>query len=386
MTSFKFFLMTGAVTLALSAQAIAPAQAETHQWSQAEAQAWYGQQRWIVGSNFLPTDAINQLEMWQAASFDPAEIDKELGYAQGIGMNTMRVFLHDQLWAQDPEGFKARINTFLEIADRHHIKPVFVLFDSCWDPNPKLGPQHPPIPGVHNSGWVQSPGTAGLMDEASWPKYQAYVTGVVGAFGHDKRVLAWDVWNEPDNQGGGNYTQLDVPTKTAQVAKLLPQVFAWARSQDPIQPLTSGVWHDSDWSPGATLNAVEQVQLEQSDVISFHSYDWPEGLEARIKQLLPYGRPLLLTEYMARGNGSTFDTSLPMARKYNVGAINWGFVLGKSQTNMPWDSWERPYTKSPPTLWFHDIFYADGTPYRKAETDQIRAMTSAAEDAFKKKP
>jgi len=92
-----------------------------------------------------------------------------------------------------------------------------------------------------------------------------------------------------------------------------------------------------------------------------------------------------MTEYMARGNGSTFDSALPMARKYNVGAINWGFVLGKSQTNLPWDSWEKPYTKSQPTLWFHDIFYADGKPYRPAETAQIKAMTAEAEKAFRKK-
>ncbi|MFT4076920.1 MAG: cellulase family glycosylhydrolase [Asticcacaulis sp.] len=378
-------LRASVASVALLAILSGQADAETSRWSAAKANSWYGQQRWLVGSNFLPTDAINQFEMWQADTFNPAEIDKEFGYAEGIGMNTMRIFLQDQLWAQDPEGFKKRINIVLDLAAKHHIKPMLVLFDSCWDPNPKLGPQHPPIPGVHNSGWVQSPGTAGLMDEAGWSQYESYVKGIVGAFAKDDRILAWDVWNEPDNQGGGNYKQLDEATKTTQVAKLLPQVFAWARTQDPIQPLTSGVWHNDDWSPNGKLNAVERVQIDESDVISFHSYDWPERLEERIKSLQPYGRPLIMTEYMARGNGSTFDSALPMARKYNVGAINWGFVLGKSQTNMPWDSWEKPYTKTPPTLWFHDIFYPDGTPYRAAEPAQIKAMTAEAEKAFKKK-
>jgi hypothetical protein len=385
MTSvMKVFVV--ASTLTMSTQGLyAPAHAETARWTAAKANQWYGDQRWLVGSNFLPTDAINQFEMWQPDTFNTAEIDKEFGYAEGIGMNTMRIFLQDQLWAQDPEGFKTRINIVLDLAAKHHIKPMLVLFDSCWDPNPKLGLQHPPVPGVHNSGWVQSPGTPGLMDEAGWGKYESYVKGIVGAFAKDNRILAWDVWNEPDNTGGGNYQQLDEQTKTAQVAKLLPQVFVWARTQDPIQPLTSGVWHSDDWSPNGRLNAVERVQLDQSDVISFHSYDWPERLEERIKSLQPYGRPLIMTEYMARGNGSTFDSALPMARKYNVGAINWGFVLGKSQTNMPWDSWERPYTKSQPTLWFHDIFYPDGKPYRPAETQQIKTMTTEAAKTFKKK-
>ena len=374
-----------ASVFAVSVQSLyAPAQAETARWTDVRANQWYGEQRWLVGANFLPTDAINQLEMWQADTFNPAEIDKEFGYAESIGMNTMRIFLHDQLWQQDPEGLKARINVVLDLAARHHIKPMLVLFDSCWDPNPKLGMQHAPVPGVHNSGWVQSPGNAGLMDEAGWGKYESYVKGIVGAFGKDDRILAWDVWNEPDNRGGGNYEQLEEQVKIAQVAKLLPKVFAWTRSQDPKQPLTSGVWHNDDWSPKGKLNAVERVQLEQSDVISFHSYDWPERLEERIKSLQPYGRPLMMTEYMARGNGSTFDSALPMARKYNVAAINWGFVLGKSQTNMPWDSWEKPYIKNPPTLWFHDIFYPDGKAYRQAEVDQIRSLTTGAETEFEK--
>ncbi len=143
--------------------------------------------------------------MWQADTFDPATIDQELGWAENIGMNTMRVFLHNLLWEQDPKGFQQRIDAFLAIAARHHIKPVFVLFDSCWDPFPKLGPQHPPIPGVHNSGWVQAPGANVLSDPAQYPRLESYVKGVVGAFGNDRRMLAWDVWNEPDNSNDSSY-------------------------------------------------------------------------------------------------------------------------------------------------------------------------------------
>ena len=98
-------------------------------WTEARANQWYQQQPWLVGANFLPSDAINQLEMWQADTFDSAEIDRELGWAQGLGMNTMRVFLHNLLWKQDPVGFRDRINQFLEIANKHHIRPIFVLFD-----------------------------------------------------------------------------------------------------------------------------------------------------------------------------------------------------------------------------------------------------------------
>jgi hypothetical protein len=361
-----------------------PAAEAREQWSQATANAWYAKQDWLLGANYLPADAINQLEMWQPETFDPERIDKELGWAEGLGMNTMRVFLHDQLWAQDPEGFKRRIDTFLAIAAKHKIRPLFVLFDSCWDPNPKLGPQHPPIPGTHNSGWVQSPGRAGLEDERAYPRLEAYVKGVVGAFANDERILGWDVWNEPDNEGGGNYEK--TPGKAEMVAKLLPQVFAWARSADPIQPLTSGVWHDDDWTSLDKLNPVERTQITQSDVITFHDYSWPETFLKRVKQLKGWGRPIICTEYMARGNGSTFDGSLPIAKTFNVGMMNWGFVDGKSQTRFPWDSWVRPYTLQAPTVWFHDVLNADGTPYRPAEADLLRAYRAAPKGKLPPRP
>ena len=349
-------------------------------WTKQQANSWYAQQKWLVGSNYIPADAINQLEMWQEATFNPAQIDKELGWAKAMGMNTMRVYLHDLLWQQDAPGFKRRINTFLEIASKHGIKPLFVLFDSCWDPNPRLGMQRPPIPGVHNSGWVQSPGAKALADPSQYPRFESYVKDIVGSFAKDNRILGWDVWNEPDNTGGGDYNDRS-PERVAHVAKLLPQVFAWARSVDPTQPLTSGVWHNENWDNLAKLNAVEQTQLTQSDVISFHDYGWPESFEARAKALEVYGRPILCTEYMARGSGSTIDGTLPIGKRRNIAMFNWGLVNGKTQTIMPWDSWQRPYTLRPPTVWFHDLLHADGTPYRPREVAIIKALSAAPKGA-----
>jgi hypothetical protein len=357
---------------ALNAQQPATPEAR---WTEAQANAWYAQQAWPVGANFLPSTAINELEMWQAESFDAVTIDRELGWAESIGMNTMRVFLHNLLWEQDPKGFQKRIDTFLNIAARHHIRPVFVLFDSCWDPMPKLGPQHPPIPGVHNSGWVQAPGAEILSDPAQYPRMESYVKGVVGAFANDPRILAWDMWNEPDNHGGGIYAGEEPKDKTQIIVGLLPQVFAWARTAHPTQPLTSGVY-DGDWSSLAVMQPMARAQIEQSDVISFHNYGWPEEFEQRVKFLQQFHRPLLCTEYMARGAGSTFDGVLPIAHKYHVASINWGLVAGKSQTYLPWDSWQRPYVLEQPTIWFHDVFHPDGTPYRQREVEIIRDLTS----------
>jgi len=355
---------------AFSANTLAPSQ----RWSEAKANAWYQAQPWLVGSNFIPANAINELEMWQAASFDPQEIDKELGWAESLGMNTMRVFLHNLLWEQDSIGFQHRLDQFLAIASKHHIRPIFVLFDSCWDPDPRLGPQHPPIPGVHNSGWVQAPGKTILVDSQQYPRLKAYVQGVVGALANDPRVLAWDIWNEPDNDNASSYGKLEPRGKTELVLALLPQVFAWARSVHPSQPLTSGLW-TGDWTSLDKMPPMAQVQIEQSDVISFHNYDWPEGFENRNHDLQQFHRPVICTEYMARGAGSTFDTILPLAKKYHVGAISWGLVKGRSQTYLPWDSWQRPYVLLTPTVWFHDIFYEDGTAYRQREVQIFRDLT-----------
>jgi hypothetical protein len=374
--SLKTFCRLAAFALLVASLPVAQAQQTPvtgQHWTEAQASAWYAQQPWPVGANFLPSTAINELEMWQAESFDPATIDRELGWAESIGMNTMRVFLHNLLWEQDPKGFTKRIDTFLAIAARHHIRPVFVLFDSCWDPNPKLGPQHPPIPGVHNSGWVQAPGSAILSDPAQYPRLESYVKGVVGAFASDNRILAWDLWNEPDNGNDSSYTHGEPRNKNEIVLGLLPQAFAWARSERPLQPLTSGLWH-GDWTSLATMPPLARVQIEQSDVITFHNYGWPEDFEAHVKMLQQFHRPLICTEYMARGAGSTFDTVLPIARQYRVGAINWGLVAGKSQTYLPWDSWQRPYVSDQPTIWFHDVFHPDGTPYRQREAEMIRKL------------
>lgn len=347
---------------------------QTQRWTEERANAWYARQPWLVGANYIPATAINELEMWQADTFDPARIDKELGWAQSIGMNTMRVFLHDALWSQDAEGFKTRISRFLAIAQKHRIKPMLVLFDSCWDPFPKLGPQRAPAPGRHNSGWVQSPGARGLEDPAERIRLEAYVKGVVGAFGQDSRVLAWDIWNEPDNLNGSAYGAVELKDKVERVLALLPKAFEWARAGNPTQPLTSGLWQ-GDWTDDSKLSPTAAIQAAYSDVISFHDYNNPTAFEKRIQSLQRYRRPLLCTEYMARGNGSFFEGTLPVAKKYNVAAFNWGLVQGKTQTNLPWDSWQNAYVDREPAIWFHEVFFTDGKPYQPEEAAFIRRIT-----------
>lgn len=340
-------------------------------WSEERAAKWRASVGWLVGANFIPSNAVNQLEMWQADTFDPTTIDRELGWAAEIGFNSMRVFLHDLLWKQDAEGFLRRMDRFLEVADGHGIGAMFVLFDGVWDPNPELGAQRSPRPHIHNPGWVQGPGRDLLGDPGRHDELKPYVQGVLARFAADRRVHAWDLFNEPDNPNPA-YLADELSNKAEMASALLEKAFGWAREMETSQPLTCGVWF-GDWSAADGLRPIERLSLESSDFISFHSYDRLEEVTARIGALQRYGRPLLCTEYMARGAGSTFDPVLGRFKEQDVGAYNWGFVAGRTQTNYPWDSWVTAYDGEP-TPWFHDILRSDGAPYDPPEVEYIKSV------------
>jgi len=349
-------------------------EAAADRWGVERSQTWYDALPWLVGCNFTPSSAINQLEMWQAETFNPKEIDRELGWLAGIGMNTARVFLHDLLWKQDAKGFLARIDQFLDLAAKHKIRIMFVFFDSCWRPNPQLGPQPAPTPGLHNSYWVQSPGLSIVSNPEAFAQLEGYVTGVVDCLRDDERVLIWDLWNEPNNAnigtcGTGEMTHDQVGDI---INPLLAKTFQWVRSARPSQPLTSGVWI-GDWSSNDKLGPTLELQLFASDVISFHRYANLEETRASIEPLKRFGRPILCTEYLARGVESTFEEILPYFKQEKIGAYNWGAVSGKTQTIYPWDSWQKPYAKEP-VRWHHDIFRADGAPCNPAEIALIKSL------------
>lgn len=333
-------------------------QHEQNKWSIEKAENWYAKQNWLVGANFNPSTAINQLEMWQADTFDPKTIDRELGYAANIGMNAMRVYLHSLAYQSDPKGFKNRINTYLDIADKYSIKTMFVIFDDVWDKSPKIGKQPEPIPGTHNSGWVQDPGDPASIDLKNFPQLEVYVKDILNTFKNDERVLMWDLYNEPGNSD-----------KFSSSVPLLEKVFIWAREVNPSQPLTAGIWQ---WSK--KFQEVNEIQALNSDIITYHHYGEPEDHLKVINLLKTHGRPMICTEYMARTRNSRFSNILPLLKEENVGAINWGLVAGKSNTIYQWNT---PIPSGEePDEWFHDVFRKDGKPYRQDEVDLIKKLTS----------
>jgi Glycosyl hydrolases family 2, TIM barrel domain len=324
-------------------------------WSKARANKWYGDKGWLRGCDFIPSTAINQLEMWQEDTFDSSTINKELGYAQGIGLNCMRVFLHHLVWQENPEGFKQRINQYLQIANSHHILTIFVFFDDCWNENYKAGTQPLPKTGIHNSGWLRDPGSLLYKDQTLAGLLERYVKDILTTFRNDKRILLWDLYNEPGNSA---YKNKSLP--------LLRKAFFWGRQINPSQPLSAGVWDQS-------LSDLNSFQLSHSDVITYHNYQDESGHRQCIDTLEKYKRPLICTEYMARLRNSTFFNILPILKAQHIGAISWGLVAGKTNTIYAWDSPMPDGTE--PKIWFHDIFRPDGTAFNQKETDFIRSLT-----------
>lgn len=348
-------------------------------WSIEKAKEWYSKQPWLVGCNYLPANAINQIEMWQKETFDPKTIDKELQMAEDLGFNTLRVYLHDLVWEADQKGFYKRMDKFLDICKKHGMRPMFVFFDDCHHPNPKLGVQPLPVPKYHNSGWVNSPSydvsiayAEGKASEKDVARLKGYIQETMRRFKKDKRVLLWELYNEPGRNG-----------RKEKSAKLLRDAWIWAREVAPSQPIAS-------CAEGSASDLNRNLGKANSDVISFHNYGRPEQLEKKIKELLLLDRPLLCTEYMARTRGSTFQNCMPIFKKYNIGCYNWGFVSGKSATIWPRSGrknidlkksraagnvvkWGEPFPE--PKIWFHDIYRIDGTPFDQKEIDFIKDIT-----------
>ena len=331
--------------------------AQSSRWSIEKANAWYAKQGWLRGSNFQPSSAINQLEMFQPETFDTTTIDRELKWAEELGFNVMRVYLHHLLWTADREGFKSRLKTYLNISTRHHIKTLFVFFDDCWNDTAWVGKQPAPVPGVHNSGWVRDPGTMIHRYPDSLSVLETYVKDVLNTFKDHPGILLWDLYNEPGNSG---YFEKSFP--------LLKKVFEWAREVNPSQPLSVGLWNN-----GSRFKELNQFQLEHSDVITYHNYSYIDDHRHTIDTLRKYSRPLICTEYMARRNGSLFQLIMPLLKEQKVGAINWGFVSGKTNTIFAWDT---PIKEGrEPSLWFHDVYRKDKTPFSKDEVNFIKKMT-----------
>jgi hypothetical protein len=353
-----FFLLCYSYGISQQTNTGGTAQLLAGQWSVEKANEWYAKQAWIVGCNFLPSTAVNDVEMWQDETFDLPTIDRELGWAKEWGINSVRVFLNYVVWEAEAKKFKSNFKKFLDVAEKHGIRVMPILFDDCnFSGNvAKVGKQQEPVPGVHNSGWVSSPPLTMIQDETQWKKLKAYEQDMIKTFGKDKRIIIWDLYNEP---GPGN-------SNSKLKAELLTNIFAWAREMKPNQPLTIGAI--TDWD-----GELSQIMRSSSDIVSFHSYGDKTEMENRIQWAHETGRPAVCTEWLRRQGGNTPEIILPLFKSNRIGGYNWGLVAGRTQTYFHWGSAK----DSPePSVWQHDLIRRDGTPYLPQELQFYKNIIS----------
>ncbi len=362
-------------------------------WSAERANAWYADQRWPVGFNFLPSTAVNFVDMWHPDTWDETTIDRELGWAAAIGYNSTRVNIQFILWEDDPSGMMARLHRYLEISQSHGISTVFCLFDDCEFSGavPSTARQPDPIPGVHNSRALASPGREAVLDRSRWPAFETYVKQIVAEFARDARVLYWDLYNEPGNMSvfSNETTEEDFSdTLKAASLDLCRQTFRWAREVGPDQPITSGAWRMTHaWKeegngPTPFDNDIDRFMLGASDIISFHAYVTFDTMQAVVADLQKLGRPLMCTEWLARTAGSYLTEQLAFLKEHRIGCYQWGFVNGRTQTHIPWPALKAkvPGYDEATSEWFHDVLRPDGTPFDAAEMALVTALTERAKD------
>ena len=326
-------------------------------WTKARINHWFSKLPWIIGCNYVPTYAINQIEMWQKMTFNPEIIDKELALAESIGFNTIRIFAHDLVWETERAGFFSRVRQFLDLCQKHHQRVIYTIFTNGGSEPSVMGTQPAPIPEFHNGQWRQTPGVTRIMNRPEkWGAMESYVKETITAFADDERILIWDLFNEPGNN-----------KQVKDIAGFVRLIFSWARAINPSQPMTSA-FLDYKLDP---LNA---FLAENSDLMSFHNYGPKKSLESAIESLAVFGRPIVCKEWLARHLRSTVEDCLPVFKKHNVGAINWGLIPGKMQTNIPW---KHLLAKNPEyrKIWFHDLFDENHKPYKQSEIDLIKKLS-----------
>ena len=323
-----------------------------------EAWDWYRQRNWFCGVNYIPANAINYTAMWDKTSFSPKMIDEELDLMSSLGMNCVRVVMQHAVYADNPKYFKKTFRKFLDICEKHGIVVMPIFFDDCTfgvNTDPKIGVQPEPLEGWYAWAWSPSPGYSIVMDERRHGELEVYVKDVMREFADDKRIMMWDLYNEPTNT-----------TMPERSMPLVRKVFKWAREVNPTQPITTGIWNGN--------KELEEFLTNNSDIITFHCYANKEHTREFMERMLAKGRPVICTEWMNRPVGSKIKDIMPMLRENGVGSMIWGLVNGKTQTHLPWG--RRPEHGKYEGEWQHDIYRNDMTPYDESELNCIKFSIS----------
>lgn len=351
----------------------------SEKWSIEAINRWYDAQPWTTGINFYPSTAINQAEIWQEHDHERmfTDIGKELSLAKSIGFTSLRTIFPFELWRVSPEVYFRHVDEFLALCDVFGLSVMPVLFDDCcvvkelYQPM-QFGKQPDPVPGYFGGSPITCFETTSEMgynvtDEPGMEEVvECYIRELMEHYRSDKRVYAWNVWNEPGNSN-----------RRSRSLAMMRNVFDWLRKYDVSQPLTADVFAAACDFPDEYLRAprtgteIELAAIDLSDVISYHYYGDYLHMRQYIECLRIYQRPLLCTEWLHRPMRSFIQTHLPLLKRERVGSYFFGFVNGKMQFNEPWE-YLKVRKDMDLTLWMHDIYHKDFTPY---DPEEIAVIT-----------
>ncbi len=352
-------------------------------WSEEQAWDWYGRQPWLCGCNFMGSDCCNRIEQWQELDFEEhlKTADRELALVASIGFNTVRLIPEYVVWRDEHDGFMRRFDRYLDVCARHGISAMILFGNDCTVPRevykePRLGPQTYDI-GYHGGRKISphavrnASGYNPMDDPAVAKDYYRMVGEIIEKYAKDPRIVVWDLFNEP---GNGNRGSQSLP--------YMERFFEIAREIAPIQPLTAGIWRD--YTDGSWTE-IEERALELSDVISYHGYANFVSEMLKLANLKKRKRPILNTEWLNRITHNEVAQMLPVFFMERVGCYCWGFVLGKYQTNEPWEALWRRYENGERgldlTRWQHDLFRINLRPYDPEEIELIKRLTTEANGA-----
>jgi hypothetical protein len=351
----------------------------------------------VRGVNFIPSYASNTYEIWR--NYDSQVFDRELRLVKGVGYNSVRLWLNYSAFEELGSKMVDRVQDALSQCTKHNLKAVVALFDSCgvrqrkdarwmtaaeaydlFANSSRLSAEEKqylerlfgkyskgfgkftlvpvgsdsPIMTLLWQNWQPTPGNDRLGREW-YPKMDAYVRAMLDRLKDHSSVLLWDLMNEPEFASEGPFTPklLLKPEMLPIIEGFLKHVHGYVKQRYPEEIVGIG------W---ASLGNTKKY-ADLADVLTFHVYRDPEGLQREIEQAVAAakgaGKPILITETLANWDFGSPDFGalasdeqqlehyrkvLPVLVKSPIGWMAWGMVMSQNFD---------------PTT---DIFYPNGHP------------------------
>lgn len=342
--------------------------------------AWYEKLGWLRGCNFIGSDCANRLDIFQSykAKEKLATAERELALCQKIGFNTVRIWANFDVYYAKPDSYMEIFERYISLCAKYGQKVMVVLTHEEDLPRgekfiPKQMGEQKYALGYHQGRFplTEEQKAIPVRHYYEYPElketFLEFIRKTVRKYKNDERIFCWNIYNEP-NINIGDKRAIDI----------LKTLFEVVRAEEPIQPLTADIWQGIN--DGEIVSEAGKVALELSDVISIHCYSRYEKLVELIRFFQKQNRPIFLTEWLNRIMHNNVAEIYPLLYITNVSNYCWGFVLGKTQTNEPWNimwDWEDPTLDF--TKWMHDLFRPNLRPYDPKEIALIEKFNKLAE-------